>query len=105
MIYISASTTTSPVKFWGVYIIKQVVGILQGFLKYLIKLLFGGESSGDVKISKWPTWLPVFRKIGRFHPKGVGISTFAQISYKLLFRDESSGDVKISKMADFTSCF
>ena len=53
----------------------------QLLVKYLIKVLFRGESSGDVKISKWPTLLPVLSKKGRFDHNGVGISTFGEISY------------------------
>ena len=50
-------------------------------MKYLFKLLFRGKSSGDVKISKWPTLLSVLSKKGRFDHEGVGISTFGEISY------------------------
>ena len=53
----------------------------QLLVKYVIKLLFRGESSGDVKISKWPTLLPILSQKGRFDHKGVGISTFGEISY------------------------
>ena len=35
-------------------------------VKYLIKLLFRGESTGEVKISKWPTLLSVFGKNGKW---------------------------------------
>ena len=53
----------------------------QLLLKYLIRLLFRDESFGDIKISKWPTLLPVYSKKCRFDHKGVGISTFGEISY------------------------
>ena len=38
----------------------------QLLVKYLNKLLFRGESSGDVKISKWPTLLPVLSEKDSF---------------------------------------
>ena len=45
-----------------------------------MKIVFEADLSGNVKISKWPTLLPVLSQKGRFDHKRVGISTFAEIS-------------------------